>query len=87
MPAQVTEETEEEEAPRLRKGTQAVPIFNAGVMRELNKALGARATRKSTFEKKDDEGTEQKKEPEKAETLQPKVPLVALKPVALKPVK
>ena len=46
MPDQVSDETEAEEAPK-RRATAAVPIFNAGVMGELNKALGARATRKS----------------------------------------
>ena len=86
MPSEVTKEEEEE--PKVRRGTQAVPIFNAGVMGELNKALGVRATKKSaSMEKKEDSGNlkEQdgaKKAEEKVEPLE-KVALPALKPVKL----
>ena len=86
MPSEVTKEEDEE--PKVRRGTQAVPIFNAGVMGELNKALGVRATKKSaSMEKKEDSGNPKeqdgaKKAEEKVEPLE-KVALPALKPVKL----
>ena len=49
MPDQVIEE--EAEAPK-RRATNAVPIFNAGVMGELNKKLGVKTLlRKKSAEK------------------------------------
>ena len=78
----VTEEEEEEAGGRVR-GSVAVPIFNAGVMGELNKALGARMQRKSSLkeeEKKEDEPAKAEAKPDLT-IEQPKVPLVPLKPV------
>ena len=78
----VTEEEEEAAGGRVR-GSVAVPIFNAGVMGELNKALGARMQRKSSLkeeEKKEDEPAKAEAKPDMT-IEQPKVPLVPLKPV------
>ncbi|QDZ19092.1 hypothetical protein HOP50_02g16010 [Chloropicon primus] len=82
MPDQVTK-VEDDDLP-VRRGTQAVPIFNAGVMGELNKALGARVKRKSTAEKKEEEeGGKDEPGQDKSGFQQPQQPLAALKPVKL----
>jgi len=64
-----------------------VPIFNAGVMGELNKALGARKLGKSTSSEKEEGAKKDSGDAAKAPEPEPSpaLPMPVLKPVAHKP--